>query len=71
MKKTPMEAIIETIEIYSDMSIYFDSELTEILASHCEELINETCDSECPHCGRPLNLPGEEQIESWLRGNHK
>ena len=68
MKKTPMEAIIETIELYSDMSIYFDGELTESLARHCGKLINETCDSECPHCNRLLNLPDEEQIEKWLKG---
>lgn len=39
-----------------------------IEADLIERAINETCDSECPHCNRPLNLPSDEDIENWLKG---
>lgn len=57
-----LEALLEDMEETED-----ESPITE-LAEWCEKLISETCDSECPHCNRPLNLPSDEDIENWLKG---
>lgn len=34
-----------------------------------KDAIDDLCDSECPHCNRPLNLPSDGDIENWLEGD--
>lgn len=50
------------------MERQLDKDLRENLAAWLGLFIGRLCDSECPHCNRPLNLPGEEQIENWFKG---
>ena len=43
-------------------------ELLQFMFNLIEAFIDENVDTECPHCHRILNLPDEEQIENWLKG---
>ena len=33
-----------------------------------ESFMDDNIGEECPHCNQPLNLPDEEDIENWLKG---
>lgn len=51
-----------------EMKEQLDRELIEYLATWLELFVVRLCDSECPHCNRPLPLPNDEDIEKWLKG---
>ena len=42
--------------------------LRRVIREAIDAFICYKIDSECPHCNRPLNLPSEEDIEKWLKG---
>lgn len=41
--------------------------LIKLMAEWMTVLMEDTCDSECPHCNKPLSLPSEQDIENWLK----
>ena len=43
-------------------------EFIKALKQWLEDFMNDLVDSECPSCGRMLNLPTSEDIEAWLKG---
>ena len=67
-KKYARRFLSQLEEILEDMEEPESQDPLTGLARWIMELINETCDSECSHCNRPLNLPSDEDIEKWLRG---
>jgi len=46
----------------------FETVLIEGLRDLIKDFINAKVAYECPSCGRMLNLPDEEDIENWLKG---
>ena len=47
----------------------FDLILIGFIKVILEVFMDDCLNQECPHCGRPLNLPNGEQIEKWLKGD--
>lgn len=46
----------------------FKDVILGFLEAVLENFIDDCLDQECPHCNRPLNLPDEERIKNWLKG---
>jgi len=50
------------------MKIPYQSTILSLLKVIIEDFLDNKVDRECPQCGRMLNLPDEEDIEKWLKG---